>query len=130
MASFKKFEEMDIWQRSMDLICEIYKETNLGQFSKDYSLVKQIRRAAISIPSNISEGLERDGNRELVNFLYIAKGSCGEIRCQLHIAFRLSYMEKDRFEELYNLAVEISRSLNKLIKYIQDSDFKGKKYHY
>jgi four helix bundle protein len=130
MSSFKRFEEMEIWRRSMDLVSEVYRETNSGAFSKDFSLVNQIRRSAISIPSNISEGVKRDGNKELVNFLYIAKGSCGELRCQLHIASRLNYLQSDRFEELYNLAVEISRSINRLIKYIQESEFKGKKYNH
>ena len=128
MGTFKSFEEMEVWRKAMDLMFNIYQETNLNPFSKDYALVNQIRRASISIPSNIAEGIERDGNRELINFLYIAKGSCGELRCQLHIALRLNYLRSDRFQELYNLAAEISRSLNKLIKYLQESELKGKKY--
>lgn len=130
MSTFKKFEEMEVWQKAIELTSEIYKVTSEGTFSRDYVMMNQIRRASISIPSNISEGIERDGNKELLNFLYIAKGSCGELRCQLHIAVRLNYLKQERFEELSNLAIAISRSLNRLIKYIQDSGFKGKKYNY
>ncbi len=75
MATFKKFEEMELWQKSMDLTIQIYHETNRAIFSKDYELTKQIRRSSISIHSNIAEGFERDGNKEFINFLYIAKGS-------------------------------------------------------
>jgi four helix bundle protein len=128
MSTFHRFEDIEVWKKSMSLISLVYKITNGSSFLKDYALTNQIRRSGISIASNIAEGFERDGNKEFINFLYIAKGSCGEVRCQLHIAFNLGYLEIDRFEELYNLATEISRSLGKLIKYLQGSDLKGKKY--
>lgn len=128
MAAFKKFEDMEVWKKPMILTRMIYQITNQPSFSKDYYLVNQIRRSAISIPSNIAEGMERDGNKELINFLYIAKGSCGELRCQLYIAKDQQYLQAESFQEMYNLATEISYSLNKLIKYLQESDFKGIKY--
>lgn len=128
MSTFNKFEDMEVWKKSMDLIRLIYQNTNKPIFRKDYHLVNQIRRSAISIASNIAEGLERDGNKELVNFLYIAKGSCGELRCQLYIAKDQQYLQHDSFQEMYNLAIEISYSMNKLIKYLKESDYKGKKY--
>jgi four helix bundle protein len=128
MSTFKRFEDMEVWKKAMLLTRNIYSTTNRPAFSKDYYLVKQIRKSAISIASNIAEGIERDGNRELINFLYIAKGSCGELRCQLYIALDQNYLEQDHFKELYNLATEISRSLIKLIKYLQESDYKGNKY--
>ena len=106
----------------------VYQITNCPSFSKDFALTNQIRRSGISIASNIAEGFERDGNKEFINFLYIAKGSCGELRCQLYIALNLNYLEQIRFEELYNLATEISKSLGKLIHYLQSSNFKGIKY--
>ncbi len=128
MSTFKKFEDMEVWKKSMILTRLIYQNTNQPAFVKDYNLVNQIRRSAISIASNIAEGVERDGNKELINFLYIAKGSCGELRCQLYIAADQKYINKVHFKELYNLATEISRSLIKLIKYLQESEFKGNKY--
>lgn len=72
--------------------------------------------------------MERDGNKELINFLYIAKGSCGEVLCHLQIARRLGYIDILFYTELYNFAREIANSLGKLIVYLRASDFKGKKY--
>jgi four helix bundle protein len=128
MSTFKKFEDMEVWKKSMNLTRLIYQNTNEPGFVKDYNLVNQIRRSGISIASNIAEGVERDGNKELINFLYIAKGSCGELRCQLYIAKDQRYLQADSFQEMYNLATEISFSLNKLIKYLKESDYKGIKY--
>lgn len=128
MSSFRSFEDMEVWQKARKLIVTVYQVTNQAGFSKDYYLVNQIRKSAVSIISNIAEGVERDGNKELINFLYIAKGSCGELRCQLYIALDQNYLGTDQFDKLYNSAIEISRALNKLIKYLKDSEFKGKKY--
>ena len=128
MSAFKKFEDMEVWKKSMNLTRLIYQTTNQPSFLKDYNLVNQIRKSAVSIASNIAEGVERDGNKELIHFLYIAKGSCGELRCQLYIAKDQQYLQADSFQEMYNLATEISVSLNKLIKYLQGSDYKGIKY--
>ena len=128
MSTFKKFEDMEVWKKSMNLTQLIYQNTNQPGFVKDYNLVNQIRRSAISIASNIAEGFERDGNKELINFLFIAKGSCGELRCQLYIAKDQQYLQADSFQEMYNLATEISVSLSRLIKYLQASDYKGIKY--
>ena len=128
MSAFKKFEDMEVWKKSMNLTRLIYQTTNQSSFLKDYNLVSQIRKSAVSIASNIAEGFERDDNKEFINFLYIAKGSCGELRCQLYIAKDQHYLQADSFQEMYNLATEISVSLNKLIKYLQESDYKGNKY--
>ena len=128
MSTFYRFEDIEAWKKSMSLISMVYQITNCPSFSKDFALTNQIRRSGISIASNIAEGFERDGNKEFINFLYIAKGSCGELRCQLYIALNLNYLEQIRFEELYNLATEISKSLGKLIHYLQSSNFKGIKY--
>jgi four helix bundle protein len=128
MGTFKKFEDMEVWKKSMVLTSGIYKITNQPVFSRDFYLVNQLRKSSVSIASNIAEGFERDGNKEFINFLYIAKGSCGELRCQLYIAKDQQYLQAESFQEMYNLATEISVSLNKLIKYLQESDYKGIKY--
>jgi four helix bundle protein len=128
MGTFKKCEDMEVWKKSMVLTNGIYKITNQPVFSRDYYLVNQLRKSSVSIASNIAEGFERDGNKEFINFLYIAKGSCGELRCQLYIAKDQQYLQADSFQEMYNLATEISVSLNKLIKYLQETDYKGIKY--
>lgn len=83
---------------------------------RDYSFKDQIQRAGISIMNNIAEGFERRTNKEFINFLYIAKGSCGEVRSMLNLALEFKYISKDQFQENYSLAVEISKMLSGLIK--------------
>jgi four helix bundle protein len=125
MASVRKFEDLDVWKKSRNLVKAIYIVTRNPEFSGDWMLINHLRKTAISIISNISEGFERDGNREFINFLSIAKGSCGELRCQLYIAYDQDYIEENQFRELANLAAEISKSLKGLITYLQNSDYKG-----
>lgn len=128
MASIKRFEEMDIWKKSRLMLKLIYLMTNKSEFSRDWQLANHLRKTGISIISNISEGFERDGNKEFINFLSIAKGSCGELRCQLYIALDQNYIDENQFMEISNLATEISKSLKGLILYLQNSDLKGIKY--
>jgi four helix bundle protein len=125
MATVKKFEDLDVWQKSRKLVRRVYGVTNTPKFHNDWMLVNHLRKTSVSIISNISEGFERDGNKEFINFLSIAKGSCGELRCQLYIAYDQNYINQDQFNELANLAAEISKSLKGLIIYLQNSDFKG-----
>ncbi len=107
------FEDLKVWQKSKSLAVELY---NLFKDSKDYSFKDQITRSALSIPSNISEGFERESNKELIRFLYIAKGSCGELRTQLIIAKEINYLENKTADNLINITLEISYMLNSLIK--------------
>jgi len=88
----KMFEELQIWQKARELVKAIYKLSMTDKFKKDYSLVDQIRRSSVSIMSNIAEGFERGSNTEFIQFLYIAKGSAGEVRTQLYIAYDLKYI--------------------------------------
>jgi four helix bundle protein len=125
MVSVKRFEEMEVWKKSRLMVKMIYFITNEPGFSRDWPLASHLRKTAISIISNISEGFERDGNKEFVNFLSIAKGSCGELRSQLYAALDQNYIDENQFIEISNLAIEISRSLKGLINYLQNSDFKG-----
>jgi four helix bundle protein len=125
MASIKKFEDMEVWQKSRKLVRLNYQLTRKPEFGRDWLLITHLRKTAISIISNIAEGFERDGNKEFINFLYIAKGSCGELRSQLYVAFDQEYMNEEEFNEITNLAVEISGSIKGLIKYLEESDFKG-----
>jgi four helix bundle protein len=125
MVSVKRFEEMEVWEKSRLIVNMIYQMTNKPEFSKDWQLVNHLRKTAISIISNISEGFERDGNKEFINFLSIAKGSFGELRSQLYIALDLNYIDEIQFKEIANLAAEISKSLKGLMNYLQGSDLKG-----
>lgn len=115
MAKFESFEDMLVWQKSKILIFDIYKAFNNN---KDYSFRDQICRAAVSVMNNIAEGYERKGNKEFVKFLYIAKGSCAEVRSMLYLGIDLGYIQKMEFEKTYNQSLEISKRLSSLIKKI------------
>jgi four helix bundle protein len=92
MAKVKKFEDIQSWKKARDLTKEIYRATLTGSFAKDFGLRDQMRRASVSILSNITEGFERGGDREFLHFLAIAKGSAGELRAQLYVAFDQNYL--------------------------------------
>ena len=124
----KGFEELKIWKIARDLTNKIYSLSNRSRFSKDFGLREQIRRAAVSIMSNIPEGYERDGNKELIQFLAVAKGSCGEVRCQLYVAIDQGYINKENGAELVDLSKKLSIMINNFIKYLKESPYKGKKY--
>lgn len=124
MGKIKSFEDLEVWQLSMSLCTEIYELTNSELFSKDFGLKDQIRRSAISIPSNISEGFERDSKNQFLYFLAISKGSCGELRTQLNIAYNLNYIEKNKFEELRMKCLETSKQLSGFSKYLKVFDKK------
>jgi four helix bundle protein len=106
MAKVKKFEEIQSWQKGRELANEVYRVTNIGSFARDFGLRDQIRRAAISIISNIAEGFERGGDREFIQFLSIAKGSAGELRSQLYIALDQRYITVEEFNQMAATATE------------------------
>lgn len=110
---FTCFEEIIIWKKAKILTNKIYK---MFYSVKDYSFKEQIQRAAISIMNNIAEGYERKGNKEFKQFLFIAKGSCGELRSMLYIALDLKYIKIQEYSKLLNQCVEISKMLSGLIK--------------
>ena len=118
MASVQKFEDLAVWQEARTLVREVYATTQSGRFVKDFGLRDQGRRAAVSVLSNIAEGFERGGNKEFTHFLYLAKGSAGEVRSQLYAALDLGYLEQKSFDQLCNLAGNVSRQLSGFIKYL------------
>ncbi|MFI0492059.1 four helix bundle protein [Flavobacterium sp.] len=97
-----------------------YRKQNIN-FKKDFDLIRQIRRASISITSNIAEGFERNTDKEFIYFLYVAKASAGEVRSQLYLAFDLNYITKQESEELLESVTEISKLLSGFIKYLESS---------
>ncbi|MDQ7032608.1 MAG: four helix bundle protein [Desulfonauticus sp.] len=109
------FRNLNVWQKSKELAVYIYKITNKEPFLRDYGLRDQIRRAAVSIPSNIAEGDERDTDKEAVRYFYIAKGSSAEVLTQATIAFEIGYIDRDTFEEIEKRCTQISKMLWKLI---------------
>lgn len=109
----EKFEEIISWQKAKELTLVIY---GVLRDCKDFSFKNQLERASVSIMNNIAEGFERRTNKELKNFLFIAKGSAGEVRSMLNLGLELGYFQKKDFEKMYNLTLEISRLLSGLIK--------------
>lgn len=109
----KSFEDILAWQKAKELTLLIYQHC---RYCKDFSFRDQIQRSALSVINNIAEGFERNSNKELKNFLYIAKGSCAEVRSMLYIALELHYIDKQTFNRAYNLSLEISRLLSGFIK--------------
>jgi len=128
MATFKKFEEIECWKSARELTRRIYAITNNQSFARDFGLKDQIRRAAVSVMSNIAEGYERSGTAEFIHFLATAKGSAAEVRCQLYVAVDLGYIQQEHFIELSNLASDTSRMLSALMKYLRTSGYKGTKF--
>jgi four helix bundle protein len=124
----RKFEDLESWKKARRLTNTIYEATGTGTFTRDFGLKDQIRRASISILSNIAEGFERGGDKEFLQFLAVAKGSCGEVRAQLYVAVDQGYISQDLFEKLSGNADEIGRLISGLMKYLSNSELKGSKY--
>ena len=110
------FRELHVWRKARDLAVAVYQLTDQGVFKKDFGLRDQIRRSAVSVPSNIAEGDERDTNKDAIRFFYIAKGSLAELRTQMEIAHLICYIGKDFYIEFENQCQEIARMLGSLIK--------------
>ena len=128
MATFNRFEDIDAWQRSRELTNKIYKITSKGDFARDFGLKDQIRRASVSIMSNIAEGFERSGTGEFAHFLATAKGSAGEVRSQLYVALDQRYISQVLFDLLSAGVTDISKMLSGLMTYLKRSGLKGTKF--
>jgi four helix bundle protein len=128
MAKIKKFEEIKSWKKARALTKQIYEVTSIGSFTRDFGLKDQIRRASVSILSNIAEGFERGGDQEFIQFLAVAEGSCGEVRAQLYVALDQCYLAQESFETLSKTAIEVSELISGLMKYLKDSELRGSKY--
>lgn len=125
MAKIEKFEDIEAWKKARILVKEIYMISENENFKKDFALKDQIRRSAISVLSNIAEGFARRTNKEFKQFLYISHGSVAEVEAQLYVALDLDYIEKEKFNFLYNLCYEISRMVMGLIKYLSTHELKN-----
>ena len=125
----RSFEELHIYQRARELTNAVYAQNRAGAFAKDYGLSDQIRRAAVSIMSNVAEGFERGATTEFVQFLYIAKGSCGEVRAQLQIALDQGYLTAQAHASLADSARRISGMISNFIAHLQSSSYRGEKFN-
>jgi four helix bundle protein len=119
MAVYQKFEELPVWKLAKDLAVKIYQITREEKFRRDYGLVDQIRRASISVSSNIAEGFERGSKKEFIKFLYIAKGSLGEMRSQLHVSYELGYIKEENLNIFLTKCYDLSNQLGAFIASIK-----------
>lgn len=119
MAAISKFEDIIAWQKALELSDLIYSHSNKDNFAKDFGLRDQMRRAAISVVSNIAEGFEREGNNQFIYFLLIAKASAGELRAQLYIAKNQNYITEKEFELLNKKVLEVSKTISGFVSYLR-----------
>jgi len=115
----ERFEDLDVWQTARVLTRRVYEVTNEGPFARDYGLRDQIRRAAVSVMSNIAEGFESRTQALFIEFLGRGKGSSGEVRAQLYVAFDANYLSAPQFAELSQLATSCSRQLRGFMTYLE-----------
>ncbi|PYS97926.1 MAG: four helix bundle protein [Acidobacteria bacterium] len=128
MATIYRFEDLDAWKIARELTRDVYRITQADGFSRDFALKNQIRKASVSVMSNIAEGFERDGNREFCNFLSIGKGSAGEVRSQLYVALDQEYVSRVEFDHIYSKAQESGRVIAGLSNYLKQSGYSGNKF--
>jgi four helix bundle protein len=119
MTSAKRFEDLEVWQKSKELTNLIYRFSSTGAFSKDFGLRDQMRRASVSIMSNIAEGFESQTQALFIQFLNRAKGSAGELRAQLYIACDQEYITNTEFQSAFSLAELCSKQLASFIRYLE-----------
>lgn len=122
------FEDLIAWQKARELTSKIMDLTKSEELSKNYALKDQLCRAAISVSTNIAEGFERDGNKEFIKFLSIAKGSVGEVRSLLYLAQDQGHITREQMERSISLSLETARLIGGLIRYLKSSDKKGAKF--
>ena len=128
MGTIRKFEDLEIWQLSRELCKEIYNIIQGTDLKNNFKLCSQIDSSSGSIMDNIAEGFERNGTREFIQFLSIAKASCGETRSQLYRVFDRNFINQELFETLLERTETLSKKINSFIKYLKITDLKGTKY--
>ncbi len=128
MSTIKRFEDLKCWKTSRELCKLIYQFTRKEKFSKDFSLVNQIRNSSGSGMDNMAEGFERGGNKEFIQFLSISRGSIAEVKSQLYRALDQNYIDENEFQQAYNLSTQIGKETTNLIIYLKNSEMKGLKF--
>jgi len=118
--SIKTFEDLEVWQKAIEFVGEIYKITEQGKLKTDFSAKDQIRRAAFSISCNIAEGFEYNSTLEFLRFLKYAKGSAGEVRNQLIVFYRIGYISKNEYDKLTGKIIELSQHITNFMKYLRE----------
>lgn len=121
MATIQKFEDLICWQKARELTKFIYDITKYRNFDMDKGLQDQIRRAAVSVMSNIAEGFDRGTRQEFINYLFIAKGSCGEVKSQLYISYDIGYIDISKFQHGIGLCDACSRLIQSFVEKVKSS---------
>lgn len=120
MPTITCFEDIEAWKTARELTVTIYRLTDQGAFAKDFGLKDQIRRAAVSVMSNIAEGFESQTQAQFIRYLGFAKASAGEVRSQLYIARDVNYLTEEQFEHLFDTADKVVRQISRFMTYLQD----------
>lgn len=118
MATYNSFEDIEVWKSSVDLAVKVYTLCNQSGIAKDLEMKNQIKKAAVSISSNIAEGFEYDNRKDFIRFLRIAKGSAGEVRSQIILSFKVSLISEQQFKELNADCLSVSKQLKGFISYL------------
>ena len=126
--TIKYFEDLEVWKEARHLTRQVYQITQDAAFSRDFGLRDQIRRAAVSVMSNIAEGFERGGNREFTQFIYVARVSCGEVRSQLYVALDQGYIGQGAVDGIMRSARRLSVMISNFVAYLKNSSMKGQKF--
>jgi four helix bundle protein len=125
---FEKFEDLPVWQKARVLCKRVFEVTSEEPFKNDYKFRDQIKASSGSVMDNIAEGFERSGNKEFIQFLYVAKGSCGEVRSQSHRAYDSNYLPEVRYKDMIERTENLSGEIAGFISYLKKSGYKGDKY--
>ncbi len=128
MAKIEKFQDLEAWKMARKITKKIYDRSKQEKFSRDFALCNQMRRVSISILSNIAEGFERNGDKEFLQFLSIAKASGAEVYAQLYVALDQNYIDEVQFKEIATDLEEIGRIIGGLMKYLRQSELRGSKF--
>jgi four helix bundle protein len=128
MATINSFEDLEVWKKSRTLAHDVYEAITNGSLATDYRLRDQMNGSSGSIMDNIAEGFERDGKAEFITFLAYSKGSAGELRSQLCRALDRKHITKEKFDDLYNRTLEVSKMTKGFMDYLRKTEFKGNKF--
>jgi four helix bundle protein len=116
----ERFEDLELWQRAVELAITIYKISDDGRLKNDFGMKDQIRKASSSISNNIAEGFEYNNNRDFIRFLRYAKASAGEVRNQIYIMVNTGYITQELYNEMYNQLINLSKQIANFIKYLKE----------